>query len=95
MRLSIRTVLVTYDRVTIPLLRDEKMDETDLINLANGTLNDILKIIKANPKITQKTLANKLHVSEITIKRNISKLKDYGYIERNGSKRTGFWKILK
>ena len=75
------------------------MDETDLINLANGTLNDtlndILKIIKANPKITQKTLANKLHVSEITIKRNISKLKDYGYIERNGSKRTGFWKILK
>ena len=29
-------------RVTIPLLRDERLDEKDLINLANDTLNDTL-----------------------------------------------------
>ena len=32
-------------RVTIPLLRDEKLDERDLINLANGTLNGTLNLI--------------------------------------------------
>jgi len=36
-------------RVTIPLLRDEKLDEKDLINLANDTLNDTLKLLQINP----------------------------------------------
>ena len=43
-------------RVTIPLLRDEKLDERDLINLANGTLNGTLNLIlnelKNNNNIT-------------------------------------------
>ena len=74
-------------RVTVPLLRDENLDEKDLINLANDTLNDILKILKENPYIKQKELAKTLHVSDITIKRNIKELKDKGYIERIGAKK--------
>ena len=50
-------------RVTIPLLRDEKLDERDLINLANGTLNGTLNLIlnelKNNNNITQKELSSK------------------------------------
>ena len=46
-------------RVTIPLLRDEKLDERDLINLANGTLNLILNEFKNNNNITQKELSEK------------------------------------
>ena len=49
-------------RVTIPLLRDEKLDEKDLINLANGTLNDTLNLLKINPGIKQKDMALKLKV---------------------------------
>ena len=82
-------------RVTIPLLRDEKLDEKDLINLANDTLNDTLNLLKINPNMKQKDIAIKLRVSEPTIKRNIKELKEKGYIEREGSKKTGYWKILK
>ena len=81
-------------RVTVPLLRDENLDEKDLINLANDTLNDILKILKENPYIKQKELAKTLHVSDITIKRNIKELKDKGYIKRIGAKKNGSWNII-
>ena len=86
-------------RVTIPLLRNEKLDEKDLINLANGTLNGTLKLILSELEnknnITQKELAEKTGIPLRTIKRNIDTLKEKGYIERVGSKKTGYWKILK
>lgn len=82
-------------RVIIPLLRDEKLDEKDLINLANDTLNDTLNLLKINPSIRQKDIAIKLRVSEVTIKRNVKELKEKGYIKREGSKKTGHWKVLK
>ncbi len=92
-------------RVTIPLLRDEKLDEKDLINLANGTLNGtlndtlngtlnlILNELKNKNNITQKGLSEKTGISLRTIKRNIEILKEKGYIERVGSKKNGYWKI--
>ena len=64
---------------TIPLLRDEKLEENDLINLANfgindtltetlnDTLNDILKLLKNNPKLKQKEIVEQLKISEITV----------------------------
>lgn len=74
-------------RVTIPLLRDEQLDENNLVNLANDTLNDTLKLLKANPIFSQKDLSEKLHVSEITIKRAVKELKEKGYIERVGARK--------
>ena len=86
-------------RVIIPLLRDKKLDEKDLINLANGTLNGTLNLIlneiKNKNNITQKELSEKTGTSLRTIKRNIDMLKEEGYIERVGSRKTGHWKILK
>ena len=90
-------------RVTIPLLRDKKLDEKDLINLANGTLNGtlndtlnlILNELKNKNNITQKELAEKTGMSVRTIKRNMDVLKETGYIERVGARKTGHWKILK
>ena len=84
-------------RVTIPLLRDEKLEENDLINLANfginDTLNDTLKLLKNNPKLKQKEIAEQLKISEITVKRNIKELKERGYIERIGARKNGYWKV--
>lgn len=82
-------------KVTIPFLRDENFDEKDLINLANNTLNDTLKLFKEKSNLKQKELAQMLNLSEVTIKRNIKELKDKGYIERIGAKKNGSWKILK
>ena len=44
----------------------------------NKTENQILQIIKNNPNITQKEIANILKLSEKTIKRNTNKLKEKG-----------------
>jgi len=82
-------------RVAILLLRDEKLDEKDLINLANGTLNLILNELKNKNNMTQKELSEKLGISLRTIKRDIIILKESGYIERVGAKKNGYWKILK
>ncbi len=75
------------------------MNETDLINLANGTLKNSLKLIldciEKNANITQKELAVETNLSLRTIKRNITVLKENYYIERIGSKKSGYWKILK
>ena len=84
-------------RVTIPLLRDEKLEEKDLINLANGTLNGTLKIVfeKISNKnnITQKEISEETGIPLRTVKRNIEVLKENGYIERIGARKKGYWII--
>lgn len=51
-------------------------------------------IIKDNPNITTAELHRILGISETAVDNNISFLKENGYIERVGSKKTGYWKIL-
>ena len=64
----------------------------DTLNDAlNGTLNEL----KNDKNITQKELVEKTGMSLRTIKRNIKELKEKGYIERIGSKKTGYWKVIK
>ena len=59
----------------------------------NDILNDTLKLLKNNPKLKQKEIAEQLKISEITVKRNIKELKDRGYIERIGARKNGYWKV--
>lgn len=47
-----------------------------------------------NPKVTQISIANQLKISEKTVKRNISKLKEKGIVERIGADKNGYWKII-
>lgn len=55
----------------------------------------ILEEIENNSNVTRKELANLLNLSETTIKRKLSNLKKYNIIERVGSDKKGFWKIIK
>jgi len=51
--------------------------------------------MRDNPNITTAELHNILGVSETAVEKNISFLRDNGYIiERVGSKKTGYWKVL-
>jgi len=54
----------------------------------------ILKIISANPAITQKELAEQLGKSERTIKTRTIELQEKGYIRRTNGKRNGIWEVL-
>ena len=61
----------------------------------NGTLNLILKEIENKNNITQNELIEKTGIALGTVKRVIEELKEKGYIKREGSNKTGYWKLLK
>lgn len=67
----------------------------NLIN-QNVTLDELalLKLIAKNPSITQIQLAEKMDVTDRTIKRKMKSLQEKGYIQRANGKRNGHWEIL-
>ena len=59
------------------------------------TIESILEIIRNNPDVTRKQLAEMLSKSPETIKKYISKLKKMGRIVRDGSQTYGGkWKVI-
>lgn len=59
----------------------------------NGTIeNQILRLIRANPKISQTRIAEELGVSRSTIQRAFGKLTESGWVRRSGGTR-GSWII--
>ena len=67
---------------------DEKCNNCTLEELA------VLRIIAANPTITQKDLAALIGKSERTIKTRTVALQEKGYLRRSGGKRNGRWEVL-
>ncbi|MHB8707560.1 MAG: RNA-binding domain-containing protein [Desulfuromonadales bacterium] len=57
-------------------------------------INDLLNALNATPAADYSTLAQRLGVSEATVKRNIQKLKQQNRIRRVGSRKTGHWEIV-
>ena len=53
----------------------------------------LIDVIRQNPSLTYKAYAEKLFVSQATIKRLVAKLKETGSIRREGSQRKGTWII--
>jgi ATP-dependent DNA helicase RecG len=55
---------------------------------------DILIQIHQNPRITTSLLAQKLGFAEVTIEKDIKKLKEEMIIKRMGSTKAGYWQII-
>ena len=55
---------------------------------------EIINIIIEIPNVTQSDIAKKLKISRQSIATNIKELKDNNVIERVGSNKKGYWKIL-
>jgi fido (protein-threonine AMPylation protein) len=67
----------------------------DTVNLQNDTLNDtVLVLIRQNRNITTTEISERLNISLSTVKRKMKDLKEQKKIERIGSDKTGFWKIV-
>lgn len=60
----------------------------------NSTQRKILELIEQNQNITQKEIASKLKTTLRTIERNINVLKEKDIIERVGTDKVGYWKII-
>ncbi len=68
----------------------------DTVKTPNDTVNDtVLNLIRQNSYITAIEISEQLKLSLSTVKRKIKKLKEKGYIDRIGSDKTGYWKIIK
>lgn len=70
--------------------------QSDNLNNQNVTLDELalLKLIAQNPSITQVQLAEKMGVTDRTIKRKMKLLQEKGFIQRANGKCNGHWEIL-
>ena len=67
----------------------------DTVKSGIDTVNDtVFDLIKQNNKITATEISERLKISLSTAKRKIKELKEQEKIERSGSDKTGFWKII-
>ena len=57
--------------------------------------HEILSLIVKNNQITREEIVKELRLSDRTVSRAIKQLQDEKVILREGSKKTGYWKILK
>jgi ATP-dependent DNA helicase RecG len=77
------------------IIKDANKLENVPENVPENRLATILNLIDANNKISMEEMAKKLNVNQKTIKRDISKLKAKGLLERIGADKGGYWKISK
>jgi Protein involved in cell division len=67
----------------------------DTVKSENDTVNDtVFSLIQQNKNITAIEISERLNLSLSTVKRKIKNLKEQGIIERVGSDKTGYWKII-
>ena len=89
-----------FIKVTIPYLRliahkssisEQKSDKK--VSKSEKNIQRILAEMRNNPNITSSQLAGILGISTTAVEKNISYLKDNGYIEKIGSNKSGHWKV--
>lgn len=67
----------------------------DTVKPQIDTVNDtVFSLIQQDNKITAKEICERLKISLSTVRRKIKELKNNGKIERMGSDKTGYWKII-
>ena len=94
-----RRTLQYQENDTVNLQPDTVSDtvnsQNDTVNKLKEGLKRIYIAIQNNPEITHSQLMETFNISESTAKRATRDLKKLGYIEREGSDKTGRWVILK
>lgn len=84
-----------FIKVSIPFKnqRIENKIENKIDIKISTRQKSIIKLIKNNVNITQDQIAIELGVSRFTIIRELKLLEEKGVVSREGSNKTGFWKI--
>lgn len=77
------------------ILEDSLVDKpVDKKPKMNEQMEKVLLEIRNNPNITQPQLVKIMNIGKSMIQRYISNLKKMGYIERIGSNKSGYWKVV-
>ena len=92
------SIVVTIPFRWINMMGDkvsDKVGDKSNIEGLNETQSRILTAIRNNPNITKPQISILLGVGKTTVDNTITLLKKRGLIERIGSNKTGYWKVLK
>ncbi len=74
---------------------DTVKTQNDTVKPEDDTVNDtVFSLIKQNKSITATEISERLNMSLSTVRRKIKDLKEQEIIERIGSDKTGYWKII-
>jgi fido (protein-threonine AMPylation protein)/biotin operon repressor len=75
--------------------REMHVHQSDTVKKQNDTVNDtVFLLIKQNKNLTTTEISERLNISLSTVKRKIKDLKEKGIIERIGSDKVGYWKVI-
>lgn len=89
------SIVVTIPFNWINVMSDQMGNKNDKkIKPLNKTQSSILDIIRDNPNISKSQIAEKIGKGKTTVDKGIAFLRDNGYIEHEGSRKFGYWKIL-
>lgn len=84
--------------LTIPFNRIGVIDQgavtVGAATLLNGTQQQVLAAIRNNPNITHDQIALAIGKGKTTAQKAVRYLRDNGYIERVGSNKSGWWRVL-
>ena len=72
----------------------ERLDQVEDENVLSEKEIEILNLVRMQPSITQKEMANALDWNLASVKYYITKLKEKKYLTRQGSSQKGSWLIL-
>jgi len=83
-------------------IKMQKLGNEESLKVQNAPINaslsplqqQILEVLREDPKVSYEFLVTKLGKDRTTIMRNIQKMKDMGILRRSGSKKIGHWEIL-
>lgn len=92
----VRAADANYDPINDPInnvIKTEGYAKDDRPKLSKLEI-EVLKLIKKDLTITRSQIVEKVGKSEATAKRTLNSLQAKGLIAREGSKKTGCWKVL-
>ena len=72
----------------------ERLDQVEDENVLSEKEIEILNLVRMQPSITQKEMANALDWNLASVKYYITKLKEKNYLKKQGSSQKGKWVIL-
>ena len=78
--------------IIIPL--NEKAGEETSENVSGKTSDRILKLLKENKNRTAKDLSKLIGISDRAVEKQIANLQEQGMLERVGSDKAGYWKVI-
>ncbi|MDE7468344.1 MAG: Fic family protein [Muribaculaceae bacterium] len=92
----LRHHIANLNRLVLQYHRNDTVNwQYDTVNELKDGLKRIYTAIRNNPTITHTQLMEMFNISASTTKRATRDLKKLGYIERDGSDKTGKWIVLK